>query len=232
MLKKLAFMRIIKTLIADNHPIYLKGLEGVLQQMDNPKVEILATVRNGQECIKLLRQNAVDLLIFDLNMPGMDGLEVLQYIKRNNIEILTILLTMYDNPKFIRTAFKNGVDAYLLKTNNPEVLKKCIHEIVETRNPFMGEGVSLNPMARSKRVYTSIELKYRNADSFVKRHSLTKRELEILHLITQAMSNKEIGKVLFISDQTVSVHRKNIMRKLGVSNTAGLIKAAYDHSLV
>jgi DNA-binding NarL/FixJ family response regulator len=225
-------MRIVKTLIADNHPIYLKGLEGILQQIDNPKIEIVATVRNGQDCVKLLKQTPIDLLIFDLNMPGMDGLEVLQYVKRNNLDVLTVLVTMYDNPKFIRTAFKNGVDAYLLKTNGPEVLKKCIREIVETRNPFMGEGVSLNPSVNSKRVYSSIEIKYRNADSFVKRHSLTKRELEILHLITQAMSNKEIGKVLFISDQTVSVHRKNIMRKLGVSNTAGLIKAAYDHALV
>ncbi|NRA50975.1 MAG: response regulator transcription factor [Phaeodactylibacter sp.] len=101
---------------------------------------------------------------------------------------------------------------------------------LQTEESFFGAGVHLNETGRRKR-FKSTKL-YEQSDQFVNQHLLTKRELEILHLITDALSNKEIGKRLFISDQTVGVHRKNIMRKLGVTNTAGLIKAAHDHALI
>ena len=224
-------MQIVKTLIADPHPIFLKGLEVVLQQLDNPKIEILASLNDGDQAIRFLENHPVDLFIFELSLPGKDGFEILQYIRKKELPVRTILLSMYDTPKFIRAAFKADVDGYVLKNEGASGLEKGIQEVAVKGNTFMGQGVNLSKPAMMIRRPT-ITPKFRTADDFLKRHSLTKRELEILKLITQALSNKEIGKTLYISDQTVSVHRKNIMRKLGVSNTAGLVKAAYEHSLL
>ena len=110
-------------------------------------------------------------------------------------------------------------------------LWKAIGEVMEGRT-FLGKGVRLNTTLEEIKRKIEDQSRFPSEDKFIKKYNLTKRELEILKLITHALSNKEIGKVLYISDQTVSVHRKNIMRKLGVSNTAGLIKLAYDNSLV
>jgi DNA-binding NarL/FixJ family response regulator len=186
-------MQTVKTLIADQHPIFLKGLETVLQQLDNPKIEIVASLNDGDEAIRFLEHQPVDLFIFDLSLPGKDGFELLQYIRKQAIPVKTMLLTMYDTPKFIRAAFKSEVDGYVLKNDSISGLEKGIYEVVVKDNAFMGQGVSLNKAAVLIR-RPAITPKYRTADGFLKRQSLTKRELEILKLITQALSNKEIGK--------------------------------------
>lgn len=224
-------MLTLKTIIADDHKIFLEGLKTVLHRYAREmQFEIVGEASNGAELIRLLKHQPADLLIFDLNMPEKDGLEVLQFIHNFRIDILTLALTMYESPKIIRSAFKAGVDGYLLKDKGIESLFAAIREIVAGR-AYVPEGIHLGS-ALPRSLAAGRGSKYLASDRFVKKHSLTKRELEILQLITQALSNKEIAKALFISDQTVSVHRKNIMRKLGVTNTAGLVKVAYDNSLV
>ncbi len=223
-------MQAIKIIIADDHQIFLEGLKTILKRYSEKQFEIVGEASNGAELIRLLKRQPADVLLFDLNMSEKDGLEVLRFIEKSRIEIATLALTMYDAPKIIRAAFKAGVNGYVLKDKGIEDVLAGIREVF-AGNTFLGEGISMG----GNYIKTSAahrQNKYLFNDRFVKKYSLTKRELEILHLITQALSNKEIAKTLFISDQTVSVHRKNIMRKLGVSNTAGLIKEAYDNSLV
>ncbi|MCB0588265.1 MAG: response regulator transcription factor [Phaeodactylibacter sp.] len=224
-------MKIFRTIIADDHTIFLEGLKNVLRRYPRDmQFHVVGEATNGSQLITLLKHKPADLLIFDLNMPEKDGLEVLQFIHHSRINILTLALTMYESPKIVRSAFKAGVDGYVLKDRGIEPLFAGIREIA-SGNTYVSEGISLaNGIARPKAA--ARHSRYLPNDRFVKKHSLTKRELEILQLITQALSNKEIAKALFISDQTVSVHRKNIMRKLGVSNTAGLVKIAFDNSLV
>ena len=225
-------MQTFRTIIADDHEIFLEGLKTVLRRYpQDMQFQIVGEATNGLELINLLKHKATDLLTFDLNMPGKDGLEVLQFIHHARIPILTLALTMYESPKIVRTALKAGVDGYVLKDKGVAPLFTGIREIA-SGHTYVSEGITIgnNGVARTKAV--GRQPRYLASDRFVKKHSLTKRELEILQLITQALSNKEIAKTLFISDQTVSVHRKNIMRKLGVSNTAGLVKIAYDNSLV
>ena len=224
-------MQTVKTIIADDHAIFLEGLKTILRRYPRDiQFQIVGEATNGLELISLLKHKTADLLIFDLNMPEKDGLEVLQFIHHSRINILTLALTMYESPKIVRSAFKAGVDGYVLKDRGIEPLFAGIREVV-SGNTFVSEGISLsNGLPRAKASVR--QSRYLSSDRFVKKHSLTKRELEILQLITQTLSNKDIAKALFISDQTVSVHRKNIMRKLGVSNTAGLVKIAYDNCLV
>ena len=224
-------MLLVKTILADDQRIFIEGLKAVLSECSSSLFEVKAVAFNGRELIQKLRQRSADLLILDLNLPEKDGLEVVRYIRKEHIPIRVLALSRYSDPKIIKMAFKYGVDGYILKNKNVAELFTAVKEVL-SGNTFVGEGVSFYQI-NSRRVNgVPVNKTYAFQDSFVKRHHLTKRELEILRLITEAFSNKEIAKELFISDQTVSVHRKNIMRKLGVSNTAALIRTAYDNSLV
>ncbi len=224
-------MQLIKTVVADDQRIFIEGLKTVLQQHSEFRFDILASVYNGRDILRILKRTKAELLILELNLPGIDGIEIIKQINRERLDIKVLALTAYDDPKIVKSAFKAGVNAYLLKNQKVEELFIAIGAIQQGNN-FLGEGVAINRSNGKGLRPHILHQMHSFEDSFIKKHHLTKRELEILGHITQALSNKEIAKILFISDQTVSVHRKNIMRKLGVSNTAGLIKAAYDHSLV
>ena len=224
-------MQTVKTIIADDQKIFLEGLKTVLSTYPRRSIEIVGEATNGEDLIALLKKQPAHLLIFNLNMPGKDGVEVLNTIHQLRLSPHTIALTIYDDPKIIRTAFKAGVEGYVLKDQGVEELFACINAVLQG-DTFLGDGLCTNINDLTAPIALPKQQIYSYNDRFIKKHSLTKRELEILRLITQAMSNKEIAKTLYISDQTVGVHRKNIMRKLGVSNAAGLIKTAYDNSLV
>lgn len=224
-------MQLIKTILADDQRIFIEGLKSVLIEKSPLPIQIEAVAYNGDHLLSLLRQKKADLLIFDLNLPEKDGLEVLKHVRKERIAIRVLALSRYDDPKIVKTAFKSGVDGYILKDKHVDELFTAISELM-SGNTYIGKGVSLNKL-QPARVDARVSNKTSSfQDGFVKRHNLTKREVEILRLITEALSNKEIARELFISDQTVSVHRKNIMRKLGVSNTAALIKTAFDNSLI
>ena len=224
-------MESIKVLIADDHQLFIAGLKAILADNEDQKCEIVGIAHNGDQVIQMLKETPTDLLILDLNMPEKDGLDVINVIRAQNKELRILALTVYDESKIVKSAFKSGVDGYILKNVGMDELWKAISEVMEGRT-FLGKGVRLNTTLEEIKRKIEDQSRFPSEDKFIKKYNLTKRELEILKLITHALSNKEIGKVLYISDQTVSVHRKNIMRKLGVSNTAGLIKLAYDNSLV
>ena len=221
-------MEQVNVVIADDHQLFIAGLKTILQDVAGYNINLIDIANNGDELMGILKRHIPDLLILDLNMPERDGLDVLSSIGHKYDDLRILALTMYDESKIVKSAFKSGVDGYVLKSSGKEELVRAITEVL-AGHTFMGEGVSLNAFANGGR---KSDNHIQFEDKFIKKYNLTKREIEILRLISHALSNKEIAKELYISDQTVSVHRKNIMRKLGVSNTAGLIKTAYDHSLI
>ena len=225
--KKL-FMHNARVIIADDHHLFILGLKTILNEAEGHVFTIVGTAHTGDSLLELLKRTPTELLLLDLNMPEGNGLDVLNVIKEQYPTLKIIALTMYDDPKIVKSTFKSGVDGYILKNVGISELIKGIVEVLDGK-AYLGKGVSLNgfmddPAKKQDQIYFE--------DRFIKKFNLTKREIEILRLITQALSNKQIAKELYISDQTVSVHRKNIMRKLGVSNTAGLLKLAYDNSLI
>jgi DNA-binding NarL/FixJ family response regulator len=224
-------MQIIKTVLADDQCIFIEGLKTVLQRQRHPRVEIMGVACSGDDLVPLLQKQPVDLLILDLNLADTDGIEALKMLRTRQTPLKILVLSRYNDPKIVKLAFKAGADGYILKDRNVDELHVAIRELV-AGNTFIGQGVSLNDAATPPSNGRVGQFAPNFADNFIKRHHLTKRELEILRLITDALSNKQIARKLYISDQTVSVHRKNMMRKLGVSNTAALIKAAHDNSLV
>ncbi len=225
-------MQSIKTILADDQQIFITGLKKVLTEEAPFPCDIIATAFDGCELLRTVQRENADLLILDLNLPGKDGLEVLRELKNANASLRVLVLSRYDDPKIIKSAFKFGGDGYILKDKNIGELFTAM-EAVLSGHTFVGNGVAFHSRqpTRSTNGQASSGT-YIFEDSFLKKHHLTKRETEVLRLIAEALSNKEIAQRLFISDQTVGVHRKNIMRKLGVSNTAALVKTAYDHCLV
>ena len=223
-------MQPLRTILADDHRIFIEGLKAVLKKEQSLQFEIVSVFSNGNDLISLIKTKPAELLILDLNIPGKDGLEVIKHIRKEKLNIKILVLTMYDDTKIIKMAFKYGADGYILTDKKIEELYEAVNIIMSDKS-FLGDGVITTASVAAG----AIHKKDSNSgfdDRFIRKHNLTKREIEILRLITLALSNKEIAKELYISDQTVSVHRKNIMRKLGVSNTAGLIKVAYDNSLI
>ena len=135
-----------------------------------------------------------------------------------------VVMTVQDDPRLVKAAFRAGADGYLLKSGTTEELFQAIEQVVEGHT-FTGSGVMmLEPSQTTKNSHPD--------KTFARKHGLTRREIEIMRYIGQALNNKDIATRLFISDQTVSVHRKNIMRKLRVNNTATLIKIAFENHLV
>lgn len=215
----------LKVIIADDHVLFQQGLKLILESDSSLDFEVLDCVSTGKSLLLLLKTVRPDIIFLDLNMPSMDGLEAFQQIKAWNNQSKVIILTMYDDPKIVKQTLKAGVDGYILKKYGKEEIIKAVQEVLDNRI-YISKGLAVGSKLSNPSTSSIYD------DKYVRKYKLTKRELQILQLISQALSNKEIAKELFISDQTVSVHRKNIMKKLNVSNTAGLIKVAFNHSLI
>ena len=225
-------METINTIIADSQKMFVTGLISVLKKSTNPQINITDVAKDAAELKEILKTRKADLLLLELNLPDEDGLELLPELKVLQKDIKICVLTNYDQTKFVKEAFQKGADGYLAKFNDFEDFFKGIEEVMDG-NTFLGNGLRITPANNGFGKSAKITRKPASyEDRFLIKQKLTSREHEVLELITQAKNNKEIAKELFISDQTVGVHRKNSMRKLGVRNTINLIKFAMEHQLV
>lgn len=215
----------VKTVIADDHPMFAEGLATVLKENGAEIIEISTIVDRGDKVLQALRRYRPQLLLMDMNMPGKDGLAVLDEIKGQFRDLKIIILTMYNDPKLAKEVLRAGANGYILKSSDAKTIMMGIEEVLDNGTYVSDELEMGADFPRESKPISRFE------DKFINKHTLTKREVEILKLIAKAKSNKEIGTELFISDQTVSVHRKNLMRKLCVNNTASLLKIAFELSI-
>ncbi len=217
----------IRTMIADDHPMFAEGLATILKDQPNVEFDVAAIVDRGDKVIQMLRRTKPQLLLMDMNMPGRDGLEVLQEVKKGHFRDLKIvILTMYNDNKLAKEVIQSGASGYILKSSDAATIMGAIDDVLDN-GIFVSAEVGYNGVTIPK---TEEEVRF--MDKFINKHSLTKREVEILRLIAQAKSNREIGGELYISEQTVTVHRKNIMRKLNCNNATSLMKMAYEVGLI
>ena len=222
----------VRIILADDHQIFIEGLKVVLKNSEGLNCDIVGETNSGTTVLKLAAQIEADVLLLDMNMPDMNGLEVMSHLKQQSCPFKIIVLSMYDEPKIVKAAFRAGVDGYLMKRNSIKELFKAIKAVLDGET-YLGFGLSLtNGSGMHTRFLSHGKLSVSYDDRFLKKFNLTRREMEVLKLIGKALSNKEISKELYISDQTASVHRKNIMRKLGVSSSATLIKMAFENNLL
>lgn len=226
-------MKIFDVVIADDHKLFVEGMKTILKGLNGQhRFNLVGIAHDGSSLTELLKTVDCQIVLLDLNLPDVNGIELVPEIKNQYPEILIIIISGYGEPKLVRKAFKNGVDGYLLKTSSLKELHKGVLEVINGR-PFWGEGLRLSPArTNGSKQSKAADVHHLFEDKFTIRQQLTKRESEILSLISQAQTNKDIASELYISPETVSVHRKNIMRKLGVNSTASLIKFALDHNLI
>ena len=216
----------ITLLIADDHRLYVESLVIALEHQSTIPVKILATVNNGDELLQNLHSHKPDLILLDLNMPVMNGLEVIPVIRSEYPDLKILVVTKYSDPKFVKECLQtHGVSGYVLKTSSLAELLDGIYQVNRGQS-YLSRGLQIYP----KETYDGEEPNLFD-ETFLAKYNLTRRELEILSLIAHAKSNAEIADGLFISPQTVGAHRKNIMRKLNISSTAGLVRFAIENQL-
>jgi DNA-binding NarL/FixJ family response regulator len=222
-------MRLLNVVVADDHPIFVEGLQAVFSKPGSKfSCRINGVARNAAQVTEMLRHSPADLLLMDLSLPEMDGVKIIPSLKKGHAKTRVLVMTVFDDPRLVKAAFKAGADGYMLKTGTQDELLHAIETVVEGHT-FLGAGLTLSEL---RSVVNGSADSSMLEGQFARKFGLTRREMEIMRYIGQALNNKEIAERLYISDQTVSVHRKNIMRKLGVNNTASLIKIAYDNNLV
>lgn len=205
--------RPIRIVIVDDHPMVAEGIQSILESYDD--VEILATLGNGQAIIDRVEALDPDVILLDLNMPGLGGLTTTEIILEKRPETRILILSMHDSPEYISSALSHGAAGYVLKDVPTDEIKRAI-DAVMTGQRYLCTGAkgSLAP--------------YENPD----REQLTNREQTILLQLAQGKSNKDVAQALDISVRTVETHRKNIKRKLGIASTAGLTRYALEHGVL
>lgn len=218
-----------RAVIADHQKMFAEGIQAILTEMKYPPIKIVGIAYSLEELTRMVAF-PIDLLIMELAMAENSGSTYISELKKVNPNIRVIVLSNYGEPQMVREAFLQGADGYVLKSNNSIELIQCIDMVMEGKT-FMADGIRISPEFVNQPNTTSKRIKVYE-DRFLLKQKLTKREKEILTYIVQFKNNKTIAEELFISDQTVSAHRKRIMKKFGVNNTANLIKFSVDHQLV
>lgn len=212
-------MMINKVVLADDHQILLEGILTILKEM--PSVEITATVQDGFELMEAVAKHLPQLVIADLNMPGYDGLQCLEKIKADYPEIKVLILTNYNQPELVEEVKRKNADGYLVKNSSATELKAAVAGILLGEKHFPA-AIKLKPVNEDSFFF----------DDFLKKYQLTKREVEIIRMVSQEMSSKQIATALFLSELTINTHRRNVFRKLDISNVAGVINFARQNQLV
>lgn len=208
-----------KIILADDHQFLLDGIMTVLK--DIPDVEIVATAQNGFELMDAVAKEKPSLVILDLNMPGYDGLQCLQKIKANYPGVKVMVLTNYNQPTLVEEVKKMNADGYLIKNSSATELKEAVVKILAGEKHFPNIG-EFKKLPEDSYFF----------DDFLKKFQLTKREVDIIRLICEEMSSKEMATKLFLSELTINTHRRNILRKLELKNIAGLMNFAKQHQLL
>lgn len=215
-------MKTIKIAIADDHKIYRDGLKVGLAA--DGGLEVVLEAENGEDLINGLEASTPDVILMDLKMPIMDGMEATKEIRKNFNSIKVLVVTMYDDDKFIIHLMENGANGYLLKNADSDEIRKSIHAVYEN-------GYYFNDLV-NRALLKKLVLKRDFKPSFNQNIEFTERELEVLKLICEEKTAAEIGKEIFLSPRSIEGIRTKLIEKVGVRNTAGLVMFAIKNGIV
>ncbi|WP_298319576.1 response regulator transcription factor [uncultured Aquimarina sp.] len=204
--------------VLDDHIMVLRGLETMLE--DSDLITIIATYDNGQKLLEGLVNTSPNVLLLDINLPDSNGIELCKTITKTYPQISIIGLSNYNESGFIKNMMRNGAKGYLLKNSSKS-------ELIEAIKAVHNGETYLPKIIKNKLLNESIGIR---SSSFIPK--LTRREKEVLQLISREHTSEEISKKLFVTIKTVEAHRSNLIQKLGVRNTAGLIRVAFEKGLL
>lgn len=205
-----------RILLVDDHAIVSDGLKSLLSGIS--EYHVVGSCSNGKEALSMLENVKIDIVLMDIDMPEMNGIEATKEIRKRFDQIKIIILTMHDEKSMINMMLEIGADGYLLKNSTKQELLTALEEVQLGKQHLSEEASTI--------------LKKKDGEGSEVLSQLTEREIEILKLISEGYSNKEVGEKLFISHRTVDTHRTNLMQKLDVHNVAGLVRVAIQEGLV
>jgi len=211
----------INLVLADDHHLIIDGITRLLE--DEVDINIVATCSNGKDVLDILPKINVDVLLLDLDMPIMNGLQCAETVKQTYPEVKIAILTMHQEKALIQKFIEFGVNGYFLKTIQKDELLYAIKTIAGGGDYFPSD---VTKALLQKQTITA------DVSQSPLLNELTKREIEIIRLVAQGFSNNDIGKKLFISPRTADTHRTNIMRKLDLHNVAEIVRFAFQNKLI
>jgi DNA-binding NarL/FixJ family response regulator len=211
----------IRILLADDHTILRDGIRSLLE--DEPDMEVIGEAEDGHAAVKLTAQLGPDVVVMDIAMPLLNGLEATRQIKRNNPQVKVLILTMHENEEYIRQVLATGAMGYILKDAAARELLGAIRAV------HRGEAV-LSPAIT--RLVIEDYLRWGEPQAEPISNGLSAREREVLQLIAEGYTNKQIGEILCISVKTVQAHRNNLMQKLDLHDRGELIKYAIQKKII
>jgi two-component system response regulator DegU len=212
----------LRIYIADDHTLFRKAMVNLLSTFK--RVSEVKDAENGKELLTLMKYDVPDVAIVDLQMPVMDGSETCQAIIQKYPDVKLIILTMHDSEKYILHMMEMGVHAFLLKNTEPDELERAIYAVVE--KDFYHNDLVASALRKN------FNDKKHTRNPLLKSTELSDREKDIVRLLCQELTNKEIGDRLGLSERTVENHRYRILEKLSLKSTIGLVRYAYDSGII
>lgn len=210
----------INIMIADDHHMVREGLKQLLE-LDGDIV-VNAEADDGMQCIDMLKENQTDVLLLDINMPNMNGLQVLKHLREKKADVKVLILTIHNEVEYLSKAMDIGVDGYVLKDSESALLKKAIYCVYNGETFIQPELTPVLKMRQEEKNNSLTEVE----------DTLTKREIEVLKLLAEGLFNKEIAYTLSISEKTVKNHVSNIFKKINVSDRTQAAVYAIKSGLV
>lgn len=216
---------IIRVVLADDHVFVRDGIKSLLENEAN--IEVVGEAIDGADALEVVAASKPDLLIVDIRMPNLTGIEVVEKLRSDNNNVKIIMLSMHESEEYVLKSIKAGADGYLLKGSSKEEFLKALHTVAAGGKYFSGDisSILISQLTSSS---VSLEPKQNLGEEMM----ITKREKEILTLLLSGKGNKEIAEALEISKRTAEVHRFNLMKKLKVKNLMELSNKATEYSLL
>lgn len=211
-----------KVLLVDDHQLIIDGLRGFIST--EPSYKIIGEAQNGNEAIQLVSLFNPDVILMDIEMPELSGIQASQEIKKSHPNCKIIIISMHKEKELIKKLISYNIDGYLLKNSSQIEVLGAVKKVLNGETYFSSDvNESLNQ---------KVEEGANTKSDLVIFSQLTEREIEILKLVALGKTNKEMGEALFISHRTVDTHRTNLMKKLEINNVAGLIRYAFKNGLI
>ena len=215
--------------LADDHSLVRDGIRSLLEEDHN--LEVIGEVSNGEEAISMVLDKNPDLLIIDIRMPVMNGIDAVEQLKIKGVTTQCIILSMHDSEEYILKSVNAGASGYLLKDTGKIEFLKAIHTVQQGGKYFSGDisNVLVNNLLNPNKEIRATSASNKNEET---PFGLTNKELQVLHLVLSGLTNKQISEKLQKSKRTIETHRFNFMRKMGVKNLIDLSKKAQEFNLV
>lgn len=216
----------IEVYVVDDHQIVIDGIKDMLS--DHEEIEVVGQAHDGASFIKSLEEKQPDVVLLDLSMPGMDGMDVAKYVKKHYPQVAVLVISMHKSGTYAEELMKTGVEGYILKNTDKSSLVNTILKVADGSTVYDTELIAEIVANRRKDHFSDPEAKRKEIDDY----GLSDREVQVIRLMCKDFSTSEMADELALSEHTIKTHRKNLLKKIGARSVAGAVRFAFEHGLV